>query len=83
MGAHQARHRRPRRLRLPLPFVTFAAHLSFLQSHVLASADIVFHQAQGLFGALIVQPDVIRNFRIPEANYQVRSPFHSLTDFSR
>ncbi|KAK4334748.1 Cupredoxin [Rhodotorula toruloides] len=32
---------------------------------------IVFHQAQGLFGALIIQPDVIRNFKIPEANYQL------------
>ncbi|BGP25451.1 diphenol oxidase [Rhodotorula toruloides] len=32
---------------------------------------IVFHQAQGLFGALVVQPDVIRNFKIPEANYQL------------
>ncbi|KAJ8293368.1 Laccase-1 [Rhodotorula toruloides] len=32
---------------------------------------IVFHQAQGLFGALVIQPDVIRNFKSPKANYQL------------
>ncbi|GAA5874036.1 hypothetical protein JCM3774_001590 [Rhodotorula dairenensis] len=32
---------------------------------------ILWHQSQGLVGALLVQPDVIRTFRIPQANYDL------------
>ncbi|TKA51193.1 hypothetical protein B0A53_05657 [Rhodotorula sp. CCFEE 5036] len=32
---------------------------------------ILWHQSQGLLGALLVQPEVIRTFRIPQANYDL------------
>ncbi|GAA6020611.1 hypothetical protein JCM8202_006323 [Rhodotorula sphaerocarpa] len=39
---------------------------------------ILWHQAQGLLGALVVQPEIMRTFKIPQENYdlcRVGSPY--------